>query len=289
MIQLTRVRTAAAIPAEFRGEKRVARELKLFQQRRQWLKDGGSDAGSFELNSNLWKPAKLQLAREAGDKCAYCEASAKTVCHCDVEHVRPKAIYWWLALCYDNYLLACQLCNQVYKGDKYEIKGKRLSEPAIKAQSSDAGLNKLVGSAAPDPLDDSQTTKRSAYAAAFRKEKPALVNPYLDQPEDLFRWEPDADQSQVWMRPRQASGAKHWRADRSIEMLGLNREELRRVRWQAYRPIATHCRILQRGLLDSDPALKAETEAMLVAAMAPAQYFAGLCRWTIREQFGLPL
>jgi hypothetical protein len=94
MIQLQRVRTAKAIPAAFRGDKRRLREIELLKARRKSLQAGEK----LDLESSLWKPAKEQLLRETGDKCGYCEASASTVCHCDVEHIRPKAIYWWLAL-----------------------------------------------------------------------------------------------------------------------------------------------------------------------------------------------
>jgi len=231
----------------------------------------------------------IRLALEAGDKCAYCEASSKAVCHCDVEHVRPKAIYWWLALCYENYVLACQLCNQSFKSDKYPIKGNQLAAPPLAATASDAALEALVGTFAPDPVDDSETIKRTAYAAAFMKEKPALMDPYLENPEEYFLWEPDADQKEVVITPRAKKGHKKWRAEQSIETLGLNREELRRVRWQAYLPIAVHCRVYKSGRLDDDPALKADIKAVLIGAMETRQFFAGLFRWTIREEFALTL
>ena len=166
MIQLQRDRTAKAVPVVFRGAKRAARELQLLTARRKWLL-AGDPKKAFDLQSSLWKPAKTQLAREAGDKCAYCEASAKTVCHCDVEHLRPKKVYWWLALCYDNYVLACQLCNQSHKSDKYPRKGRRLAAPRLAKTTSDTALKALVGKFAPDPVDDAQTLKRAAFETAF--------------------------------------------------------------------------------------------------------------------------
>ena len=86
MIRLQRVRTAKAIPAAFRGVKRRQRERELLQAKRESLRT----AEKLELSSALWKPAKKQLLKETGDKCGYCEASASTVCHCDVEHIRPS-------------------------------------------------------------------------------------------------------------------------------------------------------------------------------------------------------
>ena len=113
MTKLERLRTAAAIPPAFRGTGRVARSLDLIQ---------GRVAGTLEFNSNVWKAAKPQLKLETGGKCAYCESPTDTVAHGDVEHYRPKSKYWWLAYCYDNYLYACQICNQVSQG-------RRVSDP----------------------------------------------------------------------------------------------------------------------------------------------------------------
>jgi hypothetical protein len=94
----------------FEPSGRVAKSLELIQ---------GRAAGTLEFNSNVWKAAKPQLKLETGGKCAYCESPTDTVAHGDVEHYRPKSKYWWLAYCYENYLYACQICNQVYKGDEF--------------------------------------------------------------------------------------------------------------------------------------------------------------------------
>ena len=112
MTRIERQRTAAAIPPAFRGAGRVAKSLELIQ---------GRAAGTLEFNATVWKAAKAQLKRETGGKCAYCESPTDTVAHGDVEHYRPKSKYWWLAYCYDNYLYACQICNQVHKGDEFPV------------------------------------------------------------------------------------------------------------------------------------------------------------------------
>jgi hypothetical protein len=94
MTRIERLRTAAAIPAAFRGTGRIAKSLELIE---------GRISGTLEFKSTLWKAAKPQLKRETGGKCAYCESPTDTVAHGDVEHYRPKSKYWWLAYCYDNY------------------------------------------------------------------------------------------------------------------------------------------------------------------------------------------
>lgn len=56
-------------------------------------------------------------------KCAYCEQRVESW---QVEHFRPKSIYYWLAYSWDNLLYACPRCN-ARKGDKFPISGPRAS------------------------------------------------------------------------------------------------------------------------------------------------------------------
>lgn len=50
-------------------------------------------------------------------KCVYCEQSIE---RCDVEHYRPKSIYYWLAYSWDNLLYCCSTCN-THKLSKFEV------------------------------------------------------------------------------------------------------------------------------------------------------------------------
>jgi hypothetical protein len=80
------------------------------------------------------------------------EATTKQVAHGDVEHYRPKSIYWWLAYCYDNYLVSCQICNEVFKRDKFPIAGNQLIGPTVTANTTDDELKKWRVIAFPTPL-----------------------------------------------------------------------------------------------------------------------------------------
>ena len=122
MIKLTRVRTNSAVPSGLRGKGRLKKSEDLLKLKRS---KAGGELASKEFKSNLWKPAKKQLKVESNNKCAYCEADTKVVAHGDVEHFRPKTVYWFLAYCYDNYLVSCQLCDQKYKKAKFSIKGTK--------------------------------------------------------------------------------------------------------------------------------------------------------------------
>lgn len=120
MISLERVRTAGAIHAKYRGADKRERDKELMHARRSFLND---NTKPILFKSAFWKTAKTQLKKESFGKCAYCEANTDVVAHGDVEHYRPKSIYWWLAYTYDNYLFACQICNQTYKSDNFPIRG----------------------------------------------------------------------------------------------------------------------------------------------------------------------
>jgi hypothetical protein len=65
-------------------------------------------------------------------KCAYCEAPVDHIAHGDVEHFRPKAGYdyghgfnsggyFWQAYAWENLFYACQICNQVFKGNQFPV------------------------------------------------------------------------------------------------------------------------------------------------------------------------
>ncbi len=102
MIPLERVRSKQAIPPSFRGKLRVNKALTLLP----------APGAARAFDSKHWKKAKAQLKVETHGKCAYCEAPTSTVAYGDVEHFRPKSVYWWLAYCYDNYLFSCQICSR---------------------------------------------------------------------------------------------------------------------------------------------------------------------------------
>ena len=99
---------------------------------------GGMEASRlenlFKLNQNLaevtskfyddyWGNADVRGALWAmhGRSCAYCDRNLPGTDRGDVEHFRPKSIYWWLAYSFDNYLLACTACNSSYKGNKFPL------------------------------------------------------------------------------------------------------------------------------------------------------------------------
>jgi hypothetical protein len=229
MIKLSRMRTTESLPRDFQDQKLRAKHVDLLKS---YFK-AQSTSSPIKFSSAKWKSAKTFLKRDTGQKCAYCEAPTAVVAHGDVEHFRPKAVYWWLAFTFDNYLYACQICNQSYKGDIFPVTGKRLPGPRMPSSLPDGpALDDLVNAV----LRDATKVDDEKILSEWRKEKADLVHPYLDDPETLFRYEADETNNEIWLRA--ASGVRAKRAlSASHNYLGLNREELRKLRYQEYQTL----------------------------------------------------
>jgi hypothetical protein len=227
MTKMERLRTAAAIPPAFRGAGRVAKSLELIE---------GRIAGTLEFKSTVWKAAKPQLKLESGGKCAYCESPTDTVAHGDVEHFRPKSKYWWLAYCYDNYLYSCQICNEVYKRDEFPVHGSGgpWGGPTLPTNPTPAVLAALAETLTPDALDLTAGHALARFFAEGAKEKAALVDTYVTDPDPLFKWVANATLKIVELAPASNKVAVQ-RTFAGVEAFyGLNREELKRNRWKTY-------------------------------------------------------
>jgi len=70
------------------------------------------------------KDLKKALEKHYHSKCAYCEQYSE---RWDVEHYRPKSVYYWLAYSWDNLLYACPTCNQNHKRDAFNIQSPTIS------------------------------------------------------------------------------------------------------------------------------------------------------------------
>lgn len=116
-----------------------------------------------EIFPAKWSAFKAQLSAAQLRKCAFCEGFAVGQGFGDVEHYSPKAEiealddadpstwgeerdhlanvlgrtpkpvsetgYWWLAYDWDNYILACTICNQQWKRAIFPIKEARAAAP----------------------------------------------------------------------------------------------------------------------------------------------------------------
>ena len=228
MIPLVRERTSAAIPSSFRGATPVNRLVSLMKTVRSQIAAG--DPIKLEFDSK-WGVTKDQLLIETGNKCAYCETPTAVIAYGDVEHYRPKSKYWWLAYVYDNYLASCTICNQRFKSANYEHAGPAMPPPAVTAAMSDADLKTLAKASIPDPL---KAAAVSAFEAAHVAEDPLIPNPYIDDPEAVFAWEALDDIQEVSVIPIPGDAASAAKVDASERIYGINRPELKRLRYDHY-------------------------------------------------------
>lgn len=276
MIPLQRERSSQAIPAKYRGAKKLAQDLLLLRAQREVLR---GNLPQHDFVTAYWKNAKNQLKKESHGKCAYCEATTSVVAHGDVEHYRPKSIYWWLAYDYDNYLYACQICNQVYKSDNFPVAGPaRLPAPAVTAELADADLQQLVGLLSPDPLVDDSKYSQAQYLQAHQREQALLLNPYADDPAQYFAYAADDVTQEVTLVPAAPRYQAH--VQTAEEYYGLNRIELKSQRYTIYKTFEVMHRV---GQDITDPQLQAEVAQRLLAMQADNYLFAGMNRYFAKQ------
>lgn len=137
---------------------------------------------------------RQQLIADQHSKCAYCEAIIAKEYN-DVEHFRPKSIYYWLGHDWSNLLYSCNVCNRTFKKNQFPLKGA----PNYKKIALEKPL--IINPAEVDPLDHIAFNRHIAvpkmvdgkedevgrttidlFQLNNREKRPALVN----QREQLF-------------------------------------------------------------------------------------------------------
>lgn len=274
MIKLSRIRTHPPIHENFFGRKRIDANLKLLKQKR----DGELDKkGEKKWNSSFWKESKTQLLAESKNKCAYCETPTRVVSYGDVEHFRPKSVYWWLAYSYENYLPSCTACNQEYKKDFFKLEDKKHQLTGIKLAKTitDTELEALAPMLTVDPVDDAQGKKLQDFEKELQSEKALLVNPYTDDPAIYFAYEPILENNEVVVVPTETKYDKIVKA--CEDLFGLNRKELLDFRFQWY------CLYMTIRHTLADKAISAPTKWMnenrLKDMRADKSAYAGMIRY----------
>ncbi|ERJ58818.1 HNH endonuclease family protein [Sphingobacterium paucimobilis] len=152
---------------------------------------------------------RLSLAYH--NKCAYCER----ICKADIEHYRPKKAvnedgshpgYYWLCYEWTNLIPSCITCNREgAKHNKFPVIGHRVSAPMLLA---DGNIDLALSKAGVTPLVD---------------ERPYLLHPEVDHPEDYFEFEIDPDGEGIRIIGIDGEG----RGNATIQICLLNRLELK--------------------------------------------------------------
>lgn len=232
MIKLERDRSR--VPERFSGSKLEELSLKLLLSKRNLL---NGEVDKIKFNSGYWRTAKDQLLDETNDKCAYCETPTKVVAHGDVEHYRPKSIYWWLAYTTENYLASCAICNQSFKSNHFPILSNRWIYNKVRKNTSDSRLSELAKDLVPDPNNDFAVEE---YLDAHDEEETVLLNPYIDDPADYFAWRADTLLREVALVPIPGSGISKICVEGAETYFGLNRKRLKALRYETFESYLTH-------------------------------------------------
>jgi hypothetical protein len=243
MIALNRIRTTSAIKAKYRGADKRDKDITLMKAQKDKL---NGLINKVEFDSTFWKLSKTQLKKESFGKCAYCEAITEVVAHGDVEHYRPKSVYWWLAYTYDNYLYACQICNQIYKSDNFPVGGTLLLSPPVEINSTDNDLIQLAGNISPDPIDISLGFTLQTFLQHHTQESAFLLNPYFDNPAKYIAYEADDLLEEIKIIPANPQFQHHINA--MEDFYGINRIELANFRYFTFRNFRTYKKMLNENI-----------------------------------------
>lgn len=232
-----------------------------------------------KFNFRAYKGPDVRAALEAmfGLKCAYCESVYGATGPMTVEHYRPKGGYelpdgklqkpgyWWLGSTWTNLLPSCTDCNSE-RGHDYE----------------EARL--VTGKANRFPLVDE--SMRSRGAGQERDEKPLLLDPTVDDPEVHLEF---IEKGVV--AAAETDGRECERGGETIEVLGLRRPNLVKVRRDHLRKVEGAIRRYLRAVLRFDREGGVEARAVLVEAVADLQDYmegsspyAGMARQRIRRE-----
>jgi uncharacterized protein (TIGR02646 family) len=174
--------------------------------------------GQKNFNFKAYKRPDVIVALEEmfGHKCAYCESDYGAVAPTDIEHYRPKGAvmglsgkaekpgYYWLAAEWSNLLPSCIDCNRARRheyGNGPELSGKANHFPLLDESKRASAPNGEVG------------------------EEPLLLNPTLDDPDEHLEF-----LAKGLVRPAQPQGTDSVRGKATIDILGLRRHELVRLR-----------------------------------------------------------
>jgi hypothetical protein len=276
MIKLNRTRTKEAIASTFVGIQRVKLNKKLMEAEREIQK---GNAQKHEWDSKIWGKSKAQLLEESSNKCAYCEAPLKVVAYGDVEHYRPKSVYWWLAYNYENYLASCTLCNQAFKKDHFPLLNDKikLKGPTITKLTTDSKISLLTANINCDPLSEHEGMSYTDFLASHKMENALLINPYYDEPEKIFEYKADDNLQEVEISVVRTFKNATQIEKAVVENYGLNRLELKQLRFEWYDNFITLKLTLSEKKISA--ALRKRIENKIEKYKKPVSPFSGMIKF----------
>jgi len=153
-------------------------------------------ASLLQTPPKIGNDVRMELENIYHSKCCYCEENKIKG---EVEHYRPRTKYAWLEYCWENLLFACHDCNNL-KNNKFEI----------------AGI---------------LATQAESVAECDAKEKPLLLHPEKDQPQQWIEFEPNGT---IYPNSNLTDSFVASRVKYTIETCQLNRKNLKDKRKAIY-------------------------------------------------------
>jgi uncharacterized protein (TIGR02646 family) len=232
----------------------LGRKFYAWEARAQKATDEMGKAGRLvRFDLKLLSDIKPALRAMFHGKCAYCESNVEATGHGDIENYRPKRIYPLLTYELSNLLYTCAICNQRYKRDQFPLIGE-----------SPAGG---VGG---------RFERRDRPIFDIYDEKPLLLNPYFDQPQEHLAFGEDDK-----LREVRVTGLTE-RGRVSIDVLGLNRPELLLQRYHTWAQVRMFINALASAKLTQP--LKKDLAAELKKALDDSAVYAGAVRQLCRAR-----
>lgn len=224
---------------------------------------------AFAFKAYKRPEVKRALKKMFNNKCAYCEAELPTQTP-DIEHWRPKGGvynekkkklitpgYYWLAANWDNLLPSCSDCNRS-RYHEYEKENKKIKH----------GKENLF------PLGKGSKRARNPKDK-ISLEKPLLLNPCTDHPEEYI--DISEEEGYIFCARTDIIPDKMEKAQRSIEVYGLNRPDLAQSRRMLLKTIETdiqHIVQLAQDIdLTRDPVEMAKKRRWVMERMAALEQY----------------
>ena len=174
--------------------------------------------GSFTFKIYRDPEVKDALRELFHQKCAYCESVIGPSQPGDIEHFRPKSIYYWLAADWNNLLLACAMCN---RPNKVHVPG----------QSKKATRGK--GDQFPLPAN---ANRLQPHSTVVDDEPRLLLEPCLDHPNNHLDFLGEGGQVFPGLIDNNGdpdpNGATSEMGEASIEVYALDRRQLAIARYE---------------------------------------------------------
>ncbi len=238
-----------------------------FAEAARWTSLAESEGPDHVIGERVYRHDSARRALEAlfHRKCAYCETPLSEV-GWDIEHFRPKGKvferpdhpgYYWLAYTWTNLYPSCGPCNRRLE-DKPSWEEPK---PGMKA-----------GKAHQFPLAE-EADRMVGPHGEIGKERPLLLDPCTDRPEEYLRYTLVGDVEAV---------ATDLRATITIEVFHLTRSRLREARRKQIK-VVVRMRQLLRAFGESDPVNALAIETDLEEIFADSSPFAAAARHVRRD------